>query len=67
MFMNNKFTIDTEEYIVKSLRLDKSLVDRGQKISHDKNISFNKFVNLALRFALEHFEEAGTADLNLPD
>ena len=46
-----------EKYVVKNLRLDADLVERGSAISQKKGISFNKFVNLALEFALDRFEE----------
>lgn len=52
-----KFKIESEEYIVKSLRLRKDLIERGSVISQNKSISFNKFVNLAIEFAIENFEE----------
>lgn len=51
------FKIEPEEYIIKNLRLRKDLVDQGSKISQNKNISFNKFVNIALEFAISHYEE----------
>lgn len=55
---NNIGTIEKEEkYVVKNLRLDADLVERGSAISQKKGISFNKFVNLALEFALDRFEE----------
>ena len=51
------FKINTEEYILKNLRLRKDLVDRGSLIAQQKSISFNKLMNLALEFALDRFEE----------
>lgn len=51
------FRIEPEEYVTKNLRLRKDLVDQGSQISQDKNISFNKFVNIALEFAINHYEE----------
>ena len=51
--MDDKFKIEVEEYINKSLRIRKDIIERGSKISQKKNISFNKFVNLALEFAIE--------------
>lgn len=53
----NIFRIEPEEYITKNLRLRKDLVDQGSKISQDKNISFNKFVNIAIEFAINHYED----------
>lgn len=53
----NIFKIESEEYIVKNLRLKKALVEQGAKIAQTKNISFNKFVNIALEFAITHYEE----------
>lgn len=51
------FNIKEEKYVVKNLRLDSSLVERGSAISQKKGISFNRSVNLALEFALDRFEE----------
>lgn len=51
------FNIKEEKYVAKFLRLDASLVERGSAISQEKGISFNRFVNLALEFALDRFEE----------
>lgn len=53
----NIFRIDSEEYVVKNLRLRKELVEQGAQIAQKKNISFNKFVNIALEFAINHYEE----------
>lgn len=55
--MDEKFKIQDEEYVLKTLRIKKELVEKGSKISQSKSISFNKFVNLALEFAIENFEE----------
>ena len=51
------FNIKEEKYVIKNLRLNTELVERGSIISQKKGISFNKFVNLALEFALERFED----------
>lgn len=53
----NIFKIESEEYVIKNLRLKKELVEQGAKIAQTKNISFNKFANIALEFAINHYEE----------
>ncbi len=53
----NIFKIESEEYVIKNLRLKKELVEQGAKIAQTKNISFNKFANIALEFTINHYEE----------
>ena len=49
--------IEKEEFINKTFRLNKKLVEKVDAVCADKNISMNKFVDIALHYALEHLEE----------
>ena len=51
------FKIEREEYINKTFRMDKKLVERMEKICDKKNISLNKLVVLCVNYALENLEE----------
>ena len=52
-----KLYIEKEEFINKTFRLNKKLVEQVDAVCADKNISMNKFVDIALHYALEHLEE----------
>lgn len=49
--------IEREEYVNKTFRLNVKLVHQVEKVCADKNISMNKFISIALRYALEHLED----------
>lgn len=51
------FKIEREEYVNKTFRMDKKLVERMEKICDKKNISLNKLVVLCVNYALENLEE----------
>lgn len=49
--------IEKEEFINKTFRLNKNLVEQMHKICGDKGISMNKLVDICIRYSLEHLEE----------
>ena len=51
------FKIEREEYVNKTFRMEKKLVERMEKICDKKNISLNKLVVLCVKYALENLEE----------
>lgn len=51
------FKIPKEEYINRTFRLKKELVDRMEVICNEKNISLNKLTVLCIEYALENLED----------
>lgn len=51
------FKIEREEYINKTFRLQKKLVERMEKVCDDKNISLNKLIVLCVNYALDNMED----------
>ena len=51
------FKIEKEEYVNKTFRMNKKLVDQLEKICDEKNISLNKLVVKCIEYALDHIEE----------
>lgn len=51
------FKIPKEEYINRTFRLRKELVDRMEAICNEKNISLNKLTVLCIEYALDNLEE----------
>ena len=51
------FKIEREEYINKTFRLDKKLVEKMDKVCASKNISMNKLVTSCVEYALENMDE----------
>jgi len=49
--------IEREEFVNKTFRLNSKLMQEVAVISAKKNISMNRFVDIALRYALEHLED----------
>jgi len=49
--------IEREEFVNKTFRLNAKLMQEVAVISAKKNISMNRFVDIALRYALEHLED----------
>jgi len=49
-----KFEIEREEYINKTFKFARQLVDRMNKVCDRKNISLNKFVVKCVEYALEN-------------
>lgn len=51
------FKIEKEEYVNKTFRIDKKLVDELEIICDKKNISLNKLVVKCIKYALENLED----------
>ncbi|SDP88376.1 hypothetical protein SAMN04515624_1524 [Eubacterium maltosivorans] len=49
--------IEKKEYINKTFRLDKKLIDEMQIVCKEKNITMNKLVAICLRYALDNIED----------
>ena len=49
--------IEREEFINKTFRLNLKLVREVEIVCTQQNISMNRFVDIALRYALEHLED----------
>ena len=52
--------IEREEFVNKTFRLNVKLVREVEVVCTQRDISMNKFVDLALRYALEHLEDEGS-------
>jgi len=48
--------IEREEFANKTFRLNVKLINDVEVVCTQKNISMNRFVDIALRYALEHLE-----------
>ena len=55
-----KLKIEKEEYINKTFRLNKKLVDEMDTVCGDKGISLNKLVDICIRFALQNLDKDDT-------
>lgn len=51
------FKIPKEEYVNRTFRLNKELVDRMEAICSQKNISMNKLTVLCIEYALNDMED----------
>jgi len=51
------FKVEKKEYVNRTFRIEKKLVDQLYKICADKNISLNKLVVQCIRYALDNLEE----------
>lgn len=51
------FKIEKEEYVNRTFRIPKKLIDRIGVICTKKNISVNKFVIMCIEYALNNLEE----------
>ena len=51
-----KLKIEKEEHTNKTFRLNKKLVNQMEKICDTKGISFNKLVDICVRYAIENLE-----------
>ena len=51
------FTIQKEEYINRTFRLSKSLVDRMEALCNKKGISLNKLTVQCIEYALSNLSE----------
>ena len=54
-----KLKIEKEEYINKTFRLNKKLVNEMDKVCDEKDISLNKLVDICIRFALANLDKNG--------
>lgn len=51
------FKVEKEEYINKTFRMEKKLVDELEMICDQKNISLNKLVVKCIKYALDNLED----------
>ena len=51
------FKIEKEEYVNKTFRMNKKLVDRLETICNEKIISLNKLVVKCINYALDNLED----------
>lgn len=51
------FKIEKEEYVNKTFRMEKKLVDELEIICNQKNISLNKLVVKCIKYALDNLED----------
>lgn len=51
------FKIEKEEYVNKTFRIEKQLIEKMEKICDEKNISLNKLVVKCINYALENLED----------
>lgn len=51
------FKIPKEEYVNKTFRISKELVDEMNDVCDKKNISLNKLVVMCIEYALANLEE----------
>jgi len=49
--------IEREEFVNKTFRLNVKLVKEVEVVCTQRDISMNRFVDIALRYALEHLED----------
>ncbi len=51
------FKVEREEYVNKTFRIEKKLIDELEVICNKKNISLNKLVVKCIRYALENLDD----------
>lgn len=51
------FKIEKEEYVNKTFRIEKKLIEQMELICDKKNISLNKLVVKCINYALDNLEE----------
>lgn len=51
------FKVEREEYVNKTFRMEKKLVDELERICAEKNISLNKLIVKCIRYALDNLED----------
>lgn len=51
------FKVEREEYVNKTFRIEKNLLDELNKICDKKNISLNKLVIKCIKYALNNLED----------
>lgn len=52
-----KFKVEREEYVNKTFRIEKNLVDQLEQVCDEKGISMNKLVVKCIEYALENMED----------
>lgn len=59
--MDNKFVVTPKEdkAVVMTIRIDKTLQERYDKLAKASNRSRNELMNMALEFAIDHLEFFG--------
>jgi predicted HicB family RNase H-like nuclease len=50
------FKIEKEEYVNRTFRLSKKLIDRMNAVCDEKNISLNKLIVMCVNYALDELE-----------
>lgn len=50
------FHVEREEFVNKTFRIPKPLIDKMSQISNEKNISLNKLVIMCVEYALNDME-----------
>lgn len=51
------FRVKREEYVNKTFRIEKELIDKIQKVCNNKNISMNKLVVMCIEYAFKNMED----------
>ena len=49
--------IERDEYVNRTFRINKKLVDRMEKVCDAKNISLNQLMVICVEYALDNLEE----------
>ena len=52
-----KLTIEKQEYINKTFKIEKKVLREITKVCHEKGISLNKFMTISLQYAVENLEK----------
>lgn len=55
--MHMAFTIQKEEYVNRTFRLSKKLVDRMESLCNEKGISLNKLTVQCIEYALSNLDD----------
>lgn len=58
------FKIEKKEFINKTFRMDKTLVERLAKVAQEENISVNSLVIQCCSYALDNREKKPNADIS---
>ena len=51
------FRVEREEYVNKTFRMEKKLVEKMEQICDKKGVSLNKLVILCINYALDNMED----------
>jgi len=54
---NVGFKIERAEFVNKTFRFNIKLIREVETLCHQKGISMNRFVDIALRYVLEHLDD----------